>query len=62
MHNSTWIYCPICNHKTRLKVRDDTVIKNLPLFCPKCKRVSLVDIRQLITTVISDPEAKMHSQ
>lgn len=33
-----WVYCPICNNKTREKVREDTVIKNFPLYCPKCKQ------------------------
>ncbi|MGJ0769427.1 cysteine-rich KTR domain-containing protein [Lacticaseibacillus paracasei] len=30
--------CPICGRKTRLKVRKDTVLKNFPLYCPKCKQ------------------------
>ena len=33
-----WLLCPICNDKTRLKVRLDTVLENFPLFCPKCKK------------------------
>ncbi len=32
-----WVYCPICNNKTRTKIRPDTVARNLPVFCPKCK-------------------------
>ncbi|HEN4307162.1 TPA: conjugal transfer protein, partial [Streptococcus agalactiae] len=26
--------CPICGNKTRLKMREDTELKNFPLFCP----------------------------
>ena len=33
-----WLLCPICNDKTRLKVRLATVLENFPLFCPKCKK------------------------
>lgn len=33
-----WVYCPICNSKTRIKIKKDTTAKNLPVFCPKCKR------------------------
>ena len=37
-----WVYCPICNNKTRTKIRPDTVARNLPVFCPKCKNVSVM--------------------
>ncbi|MEY8515532.1 cysteine-rich KTR domain-containing protein [Lachnospiraceae bacterium 29-84] len=33
-----WIRCPICGSKTRNKIRGDTVLKNYPLYCPKCKQ------------------------
>jgi len=33
-----WIICPVCGQKTRLKVWEDTELKNFPLFCPKCKQ------------------------
>lgn len=31
-----WIKCPICNGKTRVQVFYNTVLRNFPLFCPKC--------------------------
>ena len=37
MNDLEWIKCPICGNKTRLKIRSDTIIKNFPLYCPKCK-------------------------
>ena len=33
-----WILCPVCGSKTRNKVREDTVLKNYPLYCPKCRQ------------------------
>ena len=36
---SEWIICPICGNKTRDRVREDTVLKNYPLYCPKCKKI-----------------------
>ena len=27
-----------CNNKTRIKICDNTVLENFPLYCPKCKR------------------------
>ncbi|HGS8653975.1 TPA: cysteine-rich KTR domain-containing protein, partial [Enterococcus faecalis] len=38
--------CPICGNKTRLKIREDTELKNFPLYCPKCRQENLVDIKQ----------------
>lgn len=47
-----WIFCPICKSKTRLKLRMDTVLKNYPLFCPKCKQESLIDAKSMVVSVI----------
>jgi len=57
-----WILCPVCNSKTRLKIRDDTVIENFPLFCPKCKQETLINIQKLNMSVIKEPDAKMQSR
>ncbi len=34
MEMQSWVLCPICNNKTRTKVREDTELVNFPLFCP----------------------------
>lgn len=52
-----WIKCPICGNKTRLKMRNDTTIKNFPLYCPKCKKESLIEIEKMKITVIKEPDA-----
>lgn len=41
-----WVYCPICNNKTRTKIRPDTVAKRFPVFCPVCKNESIMDIEK----------------
>ncbi|MDE6951569.1 MAG: cysteine-rich KTR domain-containing protein [Lachnospiraceae bacterium] len=33
----------ICYSKTKNKIRKDTKLKKIPLFCPKCKRESLIN-------------------
>lgn len=38
------VLCPICNNKTRIKVRPDTVLENFPLFCPKCKQETIISV------------------
>ena len=57
-----WIYCPICGNKTRLKIRDDTELKNFPLYCPKCKQETLINAKQLNVSVITEPDAKTQSR
>ena len=38
MKTEKWLLCPVCRSKTRLKLREDTVLENFPLYCPKCKK------------------------
>ena len=45
--NDTWVLCPICGGKTRTKIRPDTEAKNLIVFCPKCKRETVMDIKDM---------------
>ncbi len=40
-----WVLCPACRGKTRTRIREDTILENFPLFCPKCKRTFLVATR-----------------
>lgn len=42
-----WVPCPICGGKTRTKIRPYTEVKKLIVFCPKCKRESVVDIKHM---------------
>mgnify|MGYP005769929609 FL=1 len=62
MAKETWVLCPVCKSKTRLKVRVDTELKNFPLFCPKCRHETLVDIRQMNVSIIQEPDAKTQSR
>ncbi len=52
-----WVYCPVCGNKTRDRIREDTVLINYPLYCPKCKRESLIQAKQLHIVVIKEPDA-----
>lgn len=52
-----WLRCPVCGNKTRNRVREDTVLKNYPLYCPKCKREMLINVKQLNMSVITEPNA-----
>ena len=52
--NSVWIFCPVCGSKTRNRIREDTILKNYPLYCPKCKRETLINAKELHITGRAD--------
>jgi len=62
MKQEKWLLCPICGNKTRLKLREDTVLEKFPLFCPKCKQETLINVRKLNMTVIREPDAMTQSR
>lgn len=54
MEKTEWLYCPICGNKTRNKVRQDTELKNYPLFCPKCRKEILINVKNRKLFVIDN--------
>ena len=62
MKQEKWLLCPVCGNKTRLKLREDTVLEKFPLFCPKCKQETLINVRQMNMSVIREPDAKTQSR
>lgn len=57
MSETRWIQCPVCDSKTRDKIRADTELKNYPLYCPKCKKENLIEVKNFQVTVIKEPDA-----
>ena len=57
----TWLLCPNCHGKTRVWIREDTILQNFLLFCPKCKREELIDLRQFHITLRNKPDAETQS-
>jgi len=57
MLENKWILCPICGNKTRGKLRKDTILKNYPIYCPKCKQETIINAKDLQITVIKEPDA-----
>ena len=60
--NANWIVCPVCANKTRDRKREDTILKNYPLYCPKCKQQTLIEVQNLQVTVIKEPDAQTQSR
>lgn len=44
MEKDNWVRCPLCNSKTRTKIRPDTEAKRLPVMCRICKNEFIMDI------------------
>lgn len=49
-----WIVCPKCNRNSRIKICSDTILINFPLYCPKCKQITLVNVKEFGITIIKD--------
>ncbi|MGM9676859.1 MAG: cysteine-rich KTR domain-containing protein [Butyricicoccus sp.] len=62
MQLTEWILCPICRSKTRDKIRPDTELKHFPLFCPKCKKETLINVKDRQMYIVTEPAAKTQSQ
>lgn len=43
-----WILCPQCGGKTRLQLFRETELKAFPLYCPKCRRESIINAKNFI--------------
>lgn len=37
-----FIICPKCNRQTKTKINPDTELKRFPLFCPWCKKETII--------------------
>ena len=52
-----WVFCPLCNGKTRLQIIETTKMKDFPLFCPKCKKEFMVNVIKLKMVLSDEPDA-----
>lgn len=54
-----WILCPNCGAKTRARLLPDTVLRNFPLFCPKCRQESIINAQNChVIKIKVQPDAK----
>ncbi len=58
MENQEWVLCPVCKNKTRIRIREDIMLSRFPLFCPKCRQETLINVEQLKISIIKEPDAK----
>lgn len=53
---SHWVHCPTCGGRTRVKVREDTILVHFPLFCPKCKTETKINVAKLKMIKSNEPD------
>lgn len=53
-----WLLCPICGAKTRLRLLQRTVLRDFPLFCPKCRQERIINAQNYQIVIIDQPDAK----
>lgn len=46
-----WVFCPCCDAKTRLQLVRQTELRSFPLFCPKCRKETMIDARHFRVSV-----------
>ena len=62
MISQQWVMCPVCDNKTRIKIRKDTELINFPLYCPKCRQESLINVKNQKVSIVKEPDAKTQSR
>jgi 23S rRNA (adenine-C8)-methyltransferase len=43
-------------------MRSDTQLINFPLFCPKCRKETLIHVEKFHVSVITEPDAQTQSR
>lgn len=56
INESRWITCPVCGKKTHAKAYADTVLIRFPLYCPKCRAETMINVVQLKMIVSEEPD------
>lgn len=51
-----WIHCPICRCRTRTKIKKETMVKNFPVFCAKCKQEYMIDVNDMNIKLSIEPD------
>ncbi len=61
MEELQWLLCPVCGAKTRVKIFPDTRLEKFPLYCPKCRHITIITIKENNKIEITEPDATPQS-
>ena len=54
---SLWLPCPKCRARSKIKIYEDTVLLNFPLYCNKCKQETKLGVIKFKIVVSDEPDA-----
>ena len=54
---SHWLPCPKCGGKTKIKIYEDTILLNFPLYCSRCKEETKLGVIKFKIVVSNEPDA-----
>ena len=61
MEETKWIKCPECGEKTRVKIKNTTIMKDFLLFCHHCKKEFTIDVEDFKVIVIENDKISQGS-
>lgn len=44
MKKNHWIVCPLCQRNLQIKIYEDTVLLNFPVYCNSCQKEMVVNV------------------
>lgn len=44
MKKDHWIVCPLCQRNLQIKVYEDTVLLNFPVYCGSCQKEMIINV------------------
>ena len=44
MKKEHWIVCPFCQSNTHIKIYEDTVLLNFPVYCDSCQKELIINV------------------
>jgi transcription elongation factor Elf1 len=52
------VICPKCKRKTSVKIRNDTGLRNYPLYCKLCKKITVINAKHGRIRIINEPDTE----
>lgn len=52
-----WLSCSSCGARTKIRIYEDTVLLNFPLYCTKCKKETKLGVIKFKIVVSDEPDA-----
>lgn len=44
MKKDHWIVCPLCQRNLQIKIYEDTVLLNSPVYCDSCQKEMIINV------------------